>query len=78
MTEPFQVKTIIIKECYNCRSTWVSEKVTLEAGDNVNLTGKIRIAYCPACADDFAPEAQRSVYDGRSAYERRGKRKRVQ
>lgn len=66
--QPFQIKTIALRQCSTCRTTWSSERETLEPGDQINIV-IVKIAYCPVCAEDFAQQ------EGRPTYQRRtGKR----
>ncbi|MEE8113309.1 MAG: hypothetical protein V3T23_03035 [Nitrososphaerales archaeon] len=44
-----------------CKTTWSSEHERLEPGDQVNIE-KVRIQYCPACAEGFAAESERPTY----------------
>ncbi len=57
----FQIKTISIKECGYCQSKWSGEKITLNLHDKIDFI-VVKIAYCPACAEDFASEIDRPTY----------------
>ena len=57
----FGVKTLLIKECANCRTQWVGENFSAEIGTQINFT-KIRVTFCPACAEEFADEIDRPTY----------------
>ena len=65
--QPFQIKTISLRQCVNCRTTWAGERDTIEPGSQINIM-YVRVAYCPACRDDFVEE------QAKGSYERRGKR----
>lgn len=64
---PFPIKTISLRQCNRCKTTWSSERERLEPGDQINIV-MVKITYCPACAEDFAAEIDRPMY------ERTGKR----
>ena len=59
--QPFPIKTLAVKVCRRCKTTWCDETVKLEAHDQINLT-KVTIAYCPVCADSMAAETDRPTY----------------
>jgi len=59
--QPFQIKTLMLRECRRCKTTWSSEREQLEPGDQINIE-KVFIAYCPSCADSFAEELDRPTY----------------
>ena len=56
-----QFKSLQIRECRRCGSIWNTERIILEINDKIDLI-KIKIAYCPACADSFASEVDRPTY----------------
>lgn len=60
--QSFPIKTITLRQCRRCKTTWNSEREKLEPGDQINIA-IIRIAYCPSCADDFAAEIDQPTYD---------------
>lgn len=62
--QPFQIKTITLKECRRCKTTWNSEREQLDPGDQINIM-KVFIAYCPSCAESFAAESDRPTYQRR-------------
>lgn len=57
----YQIKTIPLRKCRRCATTWSSEHEKLEPGDQVHIV-IFTIAYCPSCADDFAEETDRPTY----------------
>ena len=63
--ENWPIKTISLKQCRRCKTTWSSEREKLEPGDQINIV-PITIAYCPACADGFAEEIDRPTYERRT------------
>ena len=65
--QKFPIKTISIKQCKRCDSQWITEKVSLEVHDQINIA-IIKISYCPNCAEGWASEIDRPTY------ERTGKR----
>lgn len=59
--QPFPIKTITLRFCRRCKTTWSDERVQLEQADQVNIV-KVTIAYCPVCAEDFSKETDRPTY----------------
>jgi len=57
----FQIKTIQIRDCRRCKTTWAAEAITLEVEDQVNFV-RVTIAHCPACSESFAAEIDRPTY----------------
>ena len=57
----FPIKTISLRQCRRCNETWNSESEKLEPGDKINIV-IVKIAYCPACAEDFSAEIDRPTY----------------
>jgi hypothetical protein len=62
MSAPFVIKTISLRVCRRCRTAWSGEDVQLEQADQINIM-RVTIAYCPACAEDFAAETDRPTYN---------------
>jgi len=56
-----RVVTISIKECSRCGQIWSADRITIEPHDKLNVM-KVRIAYCPECAEGFASETDRFGY----------------
>lgn len=63
----FVIKTITIKDCSRCGSSWSTERVAIEPHEKINFV-RVKIAYCPVCVGSFAAEVDRPTYE-------RGKRK---
>jgi len=59
--QPFPIKTITLKSCRSCGTTWSGENVELNVHDQINLV-TVTIAYCPVCADEIAKETDRPTY----------------
>lgn len=57
----WQIKTITLKQCRRCTTTWSGESENIASGDQINVV-TVKIAYCPSCADDFAKETDRPTY----------------
>ena len=70
--QPFPIKTISLRQCRRCKTTWSSEHEQLEPGDQINIAF-VKIAYCPSCAEGFSEETDRPTYEQRSG-KRTGKR----
>lgn len=58
----FNIKTIALKQCVRCGSSWSTERIALEPHDKVEIV-TVRIAYCPACSEGFAAEIDRPGYE---------------
>lgn len=65
MNTPWPIKTLSIRQCRRCKTTWSSEREKLEPGDQINIV-PVTIAYCPACSEDFAEETDRPTYERRT------------
>lgn len=58
----FTTKTVHIRQCRRCKSTWTGERIELEIQERIEFVTVI-VAHCPACSDNFAKEIDRPTYN---------------
>ncbi len=59
--QKFSSKTLEIRKCRRCNTTWSAEDITLSVQDKLEIL-TITIAHCPVCSDSFASEIDRPTY----------------
>lgn len=63
--QPYQTKTLALRECRRCKTTWSDERAMIEIGDHIDII-KVKIAYCPACAEGYGAKSERPTYERRA------------
>lgn len=57
----FVTKTIHLRKCRRCQSTWAAEHIELNVEDKIEFI-MVTVAHCPVCSQGFAAEIDRPSY----------------
>lgn len=58
----FVTKTVHIRQCRRCKSTWTGERIDLEVQERIEFI-TVTVAHCPVCSEKFSAEIDRPSYN---------------